>query len=410
MKVGILNATYAVGSTGYLAQELADTLMENGIEVYAYWAIKNNNCSENDHIIRIGNTLDHKAHALLYRIFNNQGFNSRHATKVFCKHIKKAGINILQFHNLHSNYIDLKYLLRFCKKNNIAINIILHDCWFFTGLCPHFYPYEKCMQWKTGCTYCPIKESKLFRKQVAKIYERKMQLLTELGDLLYITAGTKWVHELGKESFLSSTPNHFLINDWVDLSVFKQLNSREKVLCKYGLDPNKKLCLAVAQTWDSKKGIETLLAIGNKFKDEIEIVALGNPNGYEVNKNINFLGYTSNRQELVDLYFAADIVANTSRMETFGLVTVEAMACGTPVIAYDNTGTSELIPSECGWLIEDGNIAEFLQCLSYALETNLNEIGIKCKMWVEENFDKNIQTKKYVELFHSMESDLNQRS
>ena len=406
MKVGIINATYAVGSTGFLAQEIYTKLKEADIDAYMFWAIKCKETKKDKSIIRIGNTIDHKVHALLYRIFNNQGFNSKLATIHLCHRIKELGINVLQLHNLHSNYIDIGILFSFCKKNRIATNIILHDCWFFTGLCPHFYPYNKCMQWKKGCVHCPINQCHSYQRQVYRNYLRKKKYLSCLGNLLFVTSGTKWIHELGKQSFLSCTTNHLIIKDWIDLSLFKQSCNKEEIMSKYGLDAKKRLCLAVSQIWNTNKGVETLLEIGKQFGETVEIIAVGNPNGYDKETCVKFIGYTSSRQELIDLYYSADVTINTSRMETFGLVTVESLACGTPVIAYDNTGTSELIPERCGWLVEDGNIGAFIEKLKSVLSQDLQKMREDCKVWVYENYNIEKQTQKYVELFRIMDKTI----
>ena len=64
--------------------------------------------------------------------------------------------------------------------------------------------------------------------------------------------------------------------------------------------------------------------------------------------NIIGLSRTNNVNELVELYSAADVFFNASIEETFGLPTVEAMACGVPAIVYDCTALPEVISAESG--------------------------------------------------------------
>ena len=65
-------------------------------------------------------------------------------------------------------------------------------------------------------------------------------------------------------------------------------------------------------------------------------------------QNIIGIGRTENREELSVLYSAAHIFINPSMEESFSLVTVEAMACGTPVIALDTSAVKELFfPYTC---------------------------------------------------------------
>jgi glycosyltransferase involved in cell wall biosynthesis len=63
----------------------------------------------------------------------------------------------------------------------------------------------------------------------------------------------------------------------------------------------------------------------------------------------------------VDYYNLADVFVFPSEMEGFGLVLAEAMSCGKPVVAFDNSSISEVVEDgETGFLIEPGNRTEFL--------------------------------------------------
>lgn len=58
--------------------------------------------------------------------------------------------------------------------------------------------------------------------------------------------------------------------------------------------------------------------------------------------NVNYLGVLS-QPELAKVYAAADVFVFPSRTDTFGLVLLEAMACGTPVAAYPVTGPIDVL-------------------------------------------------------------------
>jgi glycosyltransferase involved in cell wall biosynthesis len=68
---------------------------------------------------------------------------------------------------------------------------------------------------------------------------------------------------------------------------------------------------------------------------------------------VNFLGVL-NQQELAEVYASADVFVFPSRTDTFGLVLLEAMACGLPVAAYPVTGPLDVIgDSKAGAMNED---------------------------------------------------------
>ena len=69
--------------------------------------------------------------------------------------------------------------------------------------------------------------------------------------------------------------------------------------------------------------------------------------------NVNYLGVL-NQPELAKVYAAADVFVFPSKTDTFGLVLLEAMACGTPVAAYPVTGPIDVLgDSPAGAMNED---------------------------------------------------------
>jgi glycosyltransferase involved in cell wall biosynthesis len=72
---------------------------------------------------------------------------------------------------------------------------------------------------------------------------------------------------------------------------------------------------------------------------------------------INYLGVLQ-QHELAKVYAAADVFVFPSKTDTFGLVLLEAMACGTPVAAYPVTGPIDVLGnSKAGAMNDDLRIA-----------------------------------------------------
>jgi D-inositol-3-phosphate glycosyltransferase len=92
---------------------------------------------------------------------------------------------------------------------------------------------------------------------------------------------------------------------------------------------------------------------------------------------VTFLGGRA-QAALPFYYSAADAVVMPSRYESFGLAALEAMACGTPVVASDVGGLSYLVrDGETGFLVPEGNAEIFAEKISLLLhDTKLrNEMG-----------------------------------
>jgi glycosyltransferase involved in cell wall biosynthesis len=75
--------------------------------------------------------------------------------------------------------------------------------------------------------------------------------------------------------------------------------------------------------------------------------------------NVQFLGYLDRRAELPDCYAAADVFTFASRTETQGLVLLEAMAAGLPVVALAEMGTIDILGARRGAMVPEDNPAAF---------------------------------------------------
>ncbi|MBK1680686.1 glycosyltransferase [Rhodocyclus tenuis] len=84
-------------------------------------------------------------------------------------------------------------------------------------------------------------------------------------------------------------------------------------------------------------------------------------------QHVQFLGYLDRRHELPACYAAADAFVFASRTETQGLVLLEAMAAGLPVVALAVMGTIDILGARRGALVPDDNPAAFALELSQLL-------------------------------------------
>lgn len=90
----------------------------------------------------------------------------------------------------------------------------------------------------------------------------------------------------------------------------------------------------------------TIVGEGN-FKEELEAFAAQ----YEVTDKVTFHGYCP-REYLVELYSSSDIFVLPTMAESFGLVFIEAMACGLPVIGTTVGGVPDIVKPDNGILVE----------------------------------------------------------
>lgn len=397
MKIVQINAVYGTLSTGKITRDIHRALLNKNHESYVFWGTACKTEPEDKNIFRIGNTLDHKIHALLYRLDKRQGWHSRFATYNLCKKLKKISPDVVHLHNLHSNYISLPILLRFLANHQIPTLLTIHDCWFFTGICYH-YKALNCFKWQNNCTDCKACSN---NRLPERLLNNKKELFGSINKLA-LNGVSKWTTDAASKSILSCAVIKRHIYNWIDTETFSPLNCRKDVIKKYNLPCEKKIILGVSQGWSINKGLNEFIEIANQLKDEAVVVLVGENSEIPKESGIKAIGFTNSAKELAELYSAADIFVNPSKAETFGLVTVEAMACGTPVVAYANTGSLELILEECGKLAKDENSDALVKAVNEILCIGKEKYRRNCRDNAIKRFSKEKQIGEYMKLYNDL--------
>ena len=392
MVVVQINFSCVWGSTGKICDSISKLLSERDIENYIFY-IYGNNPQNRPNYIRYGDFLYTKFQALKAKIFGNYGFNSTIATKKMIKRLDEIKPDVVHIHNIHGHDCNLEFLCRYLKGKNIKVFYTFHDCWAFTGYCPHF-TMAKCDQWLNGCECCPLrKKFSWFFDRSAKNFSRKQKALSGL-DLTIITP-SQWLADLVKKSFLEQYPIE-VINNGIDLSIFKPEESRFRETHEL---QDKKIVLGVALMWGVAKGIDVFMHLAKALPNDYQIVLIGTDDKADklLPKNIISIHRTQNQRELAEIYSVADVFVNPTREENYPTVNMEAIACGTPVITFKTGGSPEMLDETCGSVVECDDID--------ALEKEIIRICTDKPYSVEQcrkraqAFDKTGRFKEYLELY-----------
>jgi glycosyltransferase involved in cell wall biosynthesis len=118
-----------------------------------------------------------------------------------------------------------------------------------------------------------------------------------------------------------------------------------------------------------------------------------------IGEKIKFLGKVTEEMKR-DLYRRSWVFVNTSFMEGWGITTIEANACGTPVVASKVAGLRDAVKNpHTGYLVEYGNETAFAEKITDLLQNEelRNEMSENAKAWAKE-FDWNVSAKKALEV------------
>jgi glycosyltransferase involved in cell wall biosynthesis len=123
-----------------------------------------------------------------------------------------------------------------------------------------------------------------------------------------------------------------------------------------------------------------------------------------LHKNMKPLPYL-NSIELAQLYSSVDALIFPSRLEGFGLVVAEAMACGLPVIIANSSALTELVDHNItGFLCEKDNIDDFVKTILHLRDNPklCKTIGENAKNPAIEKFNISSMIENYILLYTSV--------
>lgn len=284
----------------------------------------------------------------------------------------------------------------------------MHDNWLYTGGCHISW---SCKKYTVECNQCPVLKSQKNKDLSFRTFQRKKKVFSKLSKL-HIVGLSRWITNCAKDSaLLKDRPITNLPNP-LDVSKYNFLDKSvaRKIL---GLPDQIKLVAfgAVSATSDVNKGFQQLSsALQFITQPKTELIVFGAtkpeiPNS-ELRFPIHYAGYLHDDISLRVLYCAADVLVVPSLQENLSNAVMEALACGTPVVAFDVGGNSDLIDHKSnGYLAAPYDIDDLANGINWILggdQTQSQSLSIHARAKVEEKFDSKLVADSYISLYKSI--------
>ena len=396
MRILLINSVCGTGSTGKIIADILDLLKKSGHEAKVLYGVGEARGVIPQDAVKTANQWDYYLHNGLSRITDHAGLYSRKATYRLIQEIKIYAPDLIHLHTLHGYYINYEILFDFLKKANIPVAWTLHDCWPFTGHCTNFSAIG-CKQWRDKCIDCPQLHRYpkcWFTGDAEKNFIRKKTAFTGLQNLV-ITAPSHWLADQISASFLKDYPVQVIPNG-IDRSIFHPQGGdlRER----YSLQ-GKKIVLGVANVWSKSKGTDDMILLSRMLDDAYQIVMIGltSKQMEDLPKEIIGIQRTKNQQALAQWYSEADVFVNPTYEETFGLTSVEAQACGTPVVAYNTDGCPETVMQGNGIIVPQGDVNKMKEAI-----INIAFAEKRADSQKMDSFANDHVYQEYIRLYRSM--------
>ncbi len=257
-------------------------------------------------------------------------------------------VDVVHLHTV-ADWFDVPRWLE-ALPERIGVVISLHDLWHVSGGC---FLHRADNRLVNNCRDCPILRWPTSAFLASFELARKLRVYRKRRAQL--VANSHWLAEVAARSPVAEACRGVrVIPPGIDTTVFKP---QDKKQCRERLAlPTNAFVIVTggASLMDTNKNVPWLLEQLSHLPDlrRLIVVAFGEgavPVPYGL--NVRLTGGIRERHDLAQLFAAGDVFVSASLMETYGLTLVEAMACGTPVVAFRVGGIPEAAPDGKGAIL-----------------------------------------------------------
>ena len=397
-----LNSSVGRGSTGRIAETIASIATERGWTCHIAHGARYVGASQMETYL-VSSKGAEIAHYVKSVLLDAHGLGSVSETKRLVAWIEELHPDVIQIHNLHGYWVNYEILFHYLREADIPVVWTLHDCWAITGHCAMFTS-AFCDRWQKGCTKCPHLAwypRSIFFDRAKKSFQKKKELFTSLPNLTVVSV-SNWLNSIIEQSFLKDTP-HMVIPNGVDTSVFyPRWESIKRTREKYGLC-DKVIVLSVADKWNEGIGFSDIPKLRALLDERFAVVVVGVSQSQKetLPEGVTGILHTSNREELAELYTAADISFTPQTVATFGLVSAESMACGTPAVVYA-ASAAEVINNN-GFVVPARDVQMLAATIiKFAENGGKKQYSAACVERVKNEYEERTNYNRYLDLYESL--------
>jgi glycosyltransferase involved in cell wall biosynthesis len=267
-----------------------------------------------------------------------------------------------------------------------------------------------CGRYREACGACPQLASRDPDDASRATLRRKCEVLARMRPgALHVVAASRWLADRARESAVTRTLPTTVIPRGVDVDVFRP-RDRDAVRRALGIGRGERVALLVSTRLGTpRKGLAQALEAARHARDvpgfRLVCVGLGPGPPNDGSLPVTSLGHVASDDRLAELMSAADVLIAPSLQEAFGLTVLEAMACGTPVVAFDTGGAPDLVkPGRHGYVVPVGDARALGHALRIVLRDDLSRgrMGEACRALAVEGHGLDHQARRYRDLYRSL--------
>jgi glycosyltransferase involved in cell wall biosynthesis len=419
MKVALINTSDAGGGAAEACMRLLKALQLQRVDVTM--VVQDKRRTE-DRVYSVEKTAVDKARAnfnFFYERLPFIAFQERDESVRFAFSTANAGTDIskervikdadiLHLHWTNSGFLSIKDIKKLFALNK-PIVWTLHDMWAFTGGC-HYA--GACNHFINQCGNCYFLRKPDDNDISYHGWLRKKDMYTAAKNISFVTC-SNWLGEVAKQSSLLKNASIQAIPNPIDTDIFSP-KDKVTVRAKWNIDPSAKIILfGAANINDRRKGITYLVEALHHLKNNytqnspVEMVIFGKNKYFDTSTlpfPVHQLNIISSPSDMAEIYSMANVYVSPSIEDNLPNTIMEAMACGTPAVAFNTGGIPDLIDHQ-----QNGYLAEFKSAIDLAAglkqlldSANADEFSAAARDKVLREFNNDKVAGQYIRLYNSI--------
>lgn len=290
--------------------------------------------------------------------------------------INNLDCDIVHLHWINSNFISIKDISKIRKK----IVWTVHDAWPLNSVEHIHVPINNVIS--------------------RYVHSLKLKYWKKLN-ILFISP-SNWMNGIAKESKIGKISQFTCIPNPIDVDKWKPLHNYNFEW--YDPDNIYLLYISDGGSKNNYKGYDLLMQCinsSNILSNKVKLLIVGDNNF--INENVITLGNINDDKLLMSIYTLSSITLVTSRFDNFPNILLESMSCGTPIVAFNVGGISDvLIDKYNGQIVQKFNIGEYTSAINSIL-TNRSNIDYKNNcIETAINFSYTAISKKYISVYNKL--------
>jgi glycosyltransferase involved in cell wall biosynthesis len=323
--------------------------------------------------------------------------------------------DLIHVHDI-TELLSARSLLRLSQHKPVVWT--LHDYSPFTAGC--LYPFENeplgCTRWQVdqgGCTAaCPLRVGRAYPfggvfNGVPLLWRAKARLAAQ--GRMTLTSPSSWLADEAARSALYAGRRPAVIFNGIDVHEVFAPQDKALLRQRLGLDGTGPLIVMMAgDLADRNKGfawgVEALERLPAELRASAQLLCIGRtpPTAPErlAGIAVRWTGYVDDGRRMAELLGAADLMLYPSLADNQPLAVIEAMACATPVFAFETGGIPEIIGEEGGVVVPRKDTAALAQAISDVVQgRTLEGLGISARRRAVMHFSRERMAADFVALY-----------